>query len=68
MGVKLSKYVVTVWRKDGKVYAETFMNLISAKTAYIRAVQPDNPDSLNIYVTISKVMEEHHQTASQRKR
>jgi hypothetical protein len=55
----MERYVVTAWRKDGKVLAETHINMISAKTAYLRYVEPKNPDSLNHVVILSKMMEEY---------
>jgi hypothetical protein len=47
-------YLVTVWRLDGKVVAETFPTLKGAEEGYNRVVEPNNPHSLNHFVILSK--------------
>lgn len=53
------RYVVTVWRQDGSVLAETFTNQKAATDSYNRLVQPKNPHSLNRYVVISQVIRDY---------
>jgi len=53
------RYVVTVWYKNGSVFAETFTQLKSAQAAYKRFIEPSIPHSLVNYVLIANVVDEY---------
>jgi hypothetical protein len=55
----MTMYVVTVWLKDGRIYAETYISLKNAKAGYKRIVEPGNPHTPVKFAYLSKVMESY---------